>query len=78
MKVNINRDNIVNDYATRDIVGVNIEEFGEIVLCIKSRLEILEEKLEEYKESDNEKLREYIPRKEKEILQLQNILKLMQ
>jgi len=30
MKVNINRDNIVNDYATRDILGVNIEEFGEI------------------------------------------------
>ena len=32
----------------------------EIVLCLKSRLEILEEKLIEYKESDNKKLREYM------------------
>lgn len=78
MQVNINRDNIVNDYATRDITNVDVEEYSEIVLCLKSRLEILEEKLIEYKESDNARLREYIPKKEAEIEQLQNILKLMQ
>jgi len=50
----------------------------EIVLCLKSRLEILEEKLIEYKESDNKKLRSYITRKETEIEQLKNLIKLMQ
>jgi len=78
MQVNINRDNIVNDYATRDIVGINIEEFGEVVLCLKYRLETLEEKIEEYKNSEDKRLKEFIPRKEVEIEQLKRLIKILE
>jgi hypothetical protein len=35
MVVNINYDKPVNGYATRDITDINVNEYGEIILCRK-------------------------------------------
>lgn len=78
MQVNLNWDRVTDGYATRDITSVNVEEFNEMFLCLKYRLEGLEEKLEEYKATDNTRLKEYIPKKEKEIEQVKRLINLMQ
>lgn len=44
---------MVNGYATRDITNVEVEEYSEIVICLRYRLEHLEEKIEEYKQCED-------------------------
>ena len=78
MQVNINKDKIVNDYATRDILNVEVDEYSEIVLCLKYRLETLEEKIEGYKNSEDKRLKEFIPKKEAEIEQLKRLIKVLE
>ena len=78
MEVNINKDKVINGYMTRTFSNIEVDEFNIITSALNYRLKELKEKLEEYKESDNEKLRSYIPRKEKEILQLKRLINLMQ
>ena len=78
MKVNINRTNTVKGYATRDITNIEVEEYTEIVICLKIRLETLEEKNKEYKKSDDERLREFIPNTESEIKKLTKIIEILQ
>jgi len=72
MKVNINRDKIINGYCTRDIVDIEVEEYSLIRSALDYRLEILEEKLEKYKTHEN--LKEFIPKIEKQILQLKSLI----
>jgi hypothetical protein len=60
MQVNINKDKIINGYMTRTFSNVEVDEFNIITSALNYRLQELEEKLEEYKESDNKKLREYM------------------
>lgn len=77
MQVVINYDNQVNGYATRDITDINVTEYTQIVICLKYRLEYLEEKIEDYKQSKDERLKEFIPKKEAEIEQLNRLINLM-
>ena len=77
MQVNIKRDNIVNDYATRDIANINTEEYADITFSLEFRLEHLEEKLEEYKESEDERVKEFISKTEGKILRLKELINLM-
>ncbi|OOM74435.1 hypothetical protein CLPUN_38880 [Clostridium puniceum] len=78
MKVNINRTNTVKGYATRDITNIEVEEYTEIVICLKIRLETLEEKNKEYKKSDDERLKKFIPNTESEIKKLTKIIEILQ
>jgi len=77
MQVNINKDKVINGYMTKDITNIEPDEFNIITSALNYRLQELEEKLIEYKESDNKKLREYIPRKESEILRLKELIEKM-
>lgn len=74
MQININRTNFVNGYATRDITILNVDEYSEIILCLKIRLETLEEKLEEYQQSDDERMKGFIPKTESEINRLKILI----
>lgn len=78
MQVVINYDKPVNGYATRDITDINVNEYGEIIICLKIRLEYLEEKIEEYKQSEDERLKRFIPKKESEIERLTKIIEILQ
>ncbi|GEP65225.1 hypothetical protein CBE01nite_29930 [Clostridium beijerinckii] len=78
MQVDIIWDRVVNGYATRDITNIEVDEYSEIILCLKIRLEQLEEKLIEYKQSEDKRLKVFIPKREKELLRLKNLIKLME
>ena len=78
MQVIINRDNIVNDYATRDITNLNVDEYADITFSLEFRLEHLEEKLEEYKESEDERMEGFIPKTQAKILRLKRLIEIMQ
>jgi hypothetical protein len=78
MKVNINCDKPVNGYATRDITDIEVNQYSEIIICLKYRLEYLEEKIEEYKKSEDERLKRFITRTEDEIERLKKIIEILQ
>ena len=77
MQVNINHEKSIDGFAER-IISMDLEEYNEIVLCLKCWLETLEEKIEEYKNAEDKRLREFVPKREKEILRLKELIKLMQ
>jgi|GEM_PF-4480798 len=78
MQVNINKDKIVNDYATRDITNLNVDEYADITFSLEFRLEYLEEKLKEYKESEDERMKGFIPKTTAKILRLKEIIEILQ
>jgi len=77
MQVNINHEKSIDGFAER-IISMDLEEYNEIVLCLKCWLETLEEKIEEYKNSEDKRLKEFIPRKEVEIEQLKRLIKILE
>ncbi|WP_297422160.1 hypothetical protein [Clostridium sp.] len=77
MKVNINHDKTTKGFAERTIT-VDLEEFNEISLSLENRLQILEVRLEDYKNSDFEKLKKLIPKTEEKIKRLKEIIKILQ
>lgn len=77
MVVNINHNKTTNGFAER-IITVDLEEFNEISLSLQYRLEDLEVRLEDYKNSDYEKLKEFIPKTEARIERLKNLIKILQ
>ncbi|WP_160684781.1 hypothetical protein [Clostridium sp. C2-6-12] len=77
MEVNINHDKSINGFSER-VITVDLDEFNQISLALNLRLEYLEEKIEEYKQSEDERLKRFIPKKESEIEQLKKIIDSLQ
>ncbi|AVK50646.1 hypothetical protein AXY43_22975 [Clostridium sp. MF28] len=73
MQVNINHNKTTNGFAERTIL-VDMYEFNEISLSLEDRLQTLEIRLEDYKNSDFEKLKELIPKTEEKIERLKKII----
>ncbi|MFT8349500.1 hypothetical protein [Clostridium saccharoperbutylacetonicum] len=73
MKVTINNSKTINGFSERTIT-VDINEFNEISLSLEDRLQTLETRLEDYRQSDFEKLKELIPKTEEMIIQLKKII----
>ena len=78
MVVNIKWDEVIDGYATRDITNINVDEYADITFSLEFRLEHLEEKLKEYKESEDERLREFIPKTQVKIKRLKRLIEIMQ
>lgn len=76
MKVNINHDKTTNGFAER-IITVDMYEFNEISLSLEDRLQTLETRLEDYKNSNFEKLKELIPKTEARIEKLKSIIEIL-
>lgn len=76
MKVNINHDKTTNGFAERTIT-VDMYEFNEISLSLEDRLQTLETRLEDYKNSNFEKLKELIPKTEARIEKLKSIIEIL-
>lgn len=74
MQVNINRDRKINGYSTVDITNIDLEDYSQLMISLDYRLEILEEKLESYKKSEDERMKEFIPKTEERILQLKKLI----
>lgn len=77
MEVNINHDKTINGFSERTIT-LDFEEFNQITLALNLRLEYLEEKIEKYKDSEDERLKRFIPKKESEIERLKKIIEILQ
>lgn len=74
MQVNINRDRNINGYSTIDITNIDLEDYSQLMIALDYRLETLEEKLESYKKSEDERMKEFIPKTEEKILQLKKLI----
>lgn len=74
MQVNINRDRKINGYSTVDITDIDLEDYSQLMISLDYRLEILEKKLESYKQSKDEGMKEFIPKTEEKILQLKKLI----
>lgn len=74
MQVTINHNKTTDGFSERTIT-IDLEEFNEITLALQDRLESLEERLEDYKTSDFDKLKELIPKTEMKIKRLKDIIK---
>ncbi|NOW03202.1 hypothetical protein [Clostridium beijerinckii] len=74
MQVNINRDRKINGYSTVDITNIDLEDYSQLMISLDYRLEILEEKLESYKKSEDERMKEFIPKTEEKILQIKKLI----
>ncbi|NRY59878.1 hypothetical protein [Clostridium beijerinckii] len=74
MQVNINRSKKISGYSTLDITNIDLEDYSQLMIALDYRLETLEEKLESYKQSKDERMKEFIPKTEKKILQLKNLI----
>lgn len=73
MQVNINHDKSINGFSER-IITVNLGEFNEITLSLEDRLQMLETRLEDYRNSEFQKLKELIPKTEAKIERLKKII----
>ncbi|BCZ46862.1 hypothetical protein psyc5s11_29290 [Clostridium gelidum] len=78
MKVEIKRNSTTRKIESADITGLTGENYVEIMLVLRLRVEYLEKSIDEYKSTDNTRLKEYIPKKEKEIEQVKRLINLMQ
>ena len=77
MQVNINHEKSIDGFVER-IISMDLEEYNEITLALNLRLETLEEKLEEYKESEDERIKKFIPKTEDKIERLKRLIEIMQ
>lgn len=73
MQVKINHDKTTNGFSER-IITADLDEYNEITLALNLRLEYLEEKIEYYKSSEDERLKRFILKKETEIERLKKII----
>ena len=74
MEVNINREKIINENASLDITQISLEDYSSIMIALDYRLETLEEKLKDYRESEDERLKRFIPKTEEKISQLKKLV----
>ena len=77
MQVNIDKDNIINEYPTRTISEITIEEYNQISLSLMYRLQDLENRLENFKHFED-RFKDSIEETEKKIEQLKNIILILQ
>lgn len=75
MKVNKTRDSITNKLLSADITGLTGEDYVEIMLTLRLRQEYLEQQIDECNQKEH--LQEFIPNKEKELLQVNKLIKNM-
>lgn len=75
MQVNIKRNTTTRKVDGADITGLTGEDYVEIMLTLRLRQEYLEQQIDECNQKEH--LQEFIPNKQKEILQLKNLIKLM-
>ena len=74
MEVNINREKIINENASLDIIEISLEDYSQLMIALDYRLETLEEKLEGYKQSEDQRMKEFIPKTEEKISQLKKLV----
>lgn len=77
MQVNINHNKTTEGFAER-IISADLDEFNEITLALNLRLESLENRLENYKQSKDERIKKFIPKTEVKIEKLKKIIKILQ
>lgn len=73
MQVNIN-DKLINENPTIDIAQISLEDYSQLMIALDYRLETLEEKLKDYRDSDNERLKDFKTNIEEKILQLKKLI----
>lgn len=77
MQVNINWNKTVDGFSER-LISADLEEYNEITLALNERLESLENRLENYKQSEDERLKEFISTTEDKIERLKSIIEILQ
>lgn len=75
MRVNKKRD-WLNKFISASMTDIEAEDFVELMLLLRLRQEYLEQQIEEC--GKEEHLQEFVPNKQKELLQVNKLIKIME
>ncbi|NSB12088.1 hypothetical protein [Clostridium beijerinckii] len=76
MKVDKNRDSLTNKFISASITNIKANDYVELMLLLRLRQECLEKDIEECSKENH--LKRFVANKQKELLQVNKLIKIME